>query len=62
MNEYLATDSGEYLRTNSLYALITVWLNASERSLNVGLLNRSVKDWILRDIKMLLYFYNYSKP
>ena len=30
MNEYLAIDSGEHLYTNSLRALMAVWLNASQ--------------------------------
>ncbi|KAK2182759.1 hypothetical protein NP493_337g00027 [Ridgeia piscesae] len=31
MNEYLAIDSGGYLYTNSLCALIAAWLGASQR-------------------------------
>ena len=31
MNEYLATDSGGYLCTSSLWALITAWLGASQK-------------------------------
>ena len=34
MNEYLAVDSGGYLCTNSLCALIAAWLRASQRSRN----------------------------
>ena len=34
MNEYLAVDSGGYLCTNSICALIAAWLRASQRSRN----------------------------
>ena len=33
-NEYVAVDSGGYLCTNSLCALIEAWLHASQRSRN----------------------------
>ena len=31
LNEYVAIDSGGYLRTNSLRALIATWLDISKR-------------------------------
>ena len=39
MNEYLAVDSGGYLCTNSLCALIAAWLRASRNGVPSALSN-----------------------
>ena len=44
MNEYLAVDSGGYLCTNSLCALIAASLRASQRCRNGVQLNRFARE------------------
>ena len=44
MNEYLAIDSGGYLCTSSLSALIAAWLDASQIIRDGVLLNKSARE------------------
>ena len=43
-DEYLVIDSGGYLCTNSLRALVAAWLDASPRSRDGVLLNRLARE------------------
>ena len=44
MTMYLARDSGGYLCTNSLLALMAAWLDASQRDRDGVQLNRSARE------------------
>ena len=44
MNKYLAIDSGGYVWISMFYPLIAVWMNASHRSHDGVVLNRSARE------------------